>query len=59
MNDRDLDECYTALSQALAAAGEDKAPLLLATLSLSLLVRERDANSVLQLIARALQLART
>jgi len=58
MNDRDLDECYTALCQALYSAGEEKAQLLLATLSLSLLVREQNAQAVLTLIAQAEQLAR-
>ena len=58
MNDRDLDECYTALCHALDSVGEQKARLLLATLSLSLLVRESDAAAVLPLIAQAERLAR-
>lgn len=59
MTDQDLDRCYTALSKQLAEAGEEKASLLLATLSLSLIVRESDAKIVLDLIAQAGGLART
>lgn len=59
MTDQDLDRCYTALSDALAAVSEEKASLLLATLSLSLIVKESDAKIVLDLIAQAGELART
>lgn len=59
MTDDELDRCYTALSQSLAEVGSDKALLLLATLSLSLIVRERDAKIVLELISQAGELART
>jgi hypothetical protein len=59
MTDQDLDRCYAALSDALAAVGEQRAPLLLATLSLALIVKETDAKIVLDLIAQAGELART
>jgi hypothetical protein len=57
MTEPDLDQSYTALAQALAAVGEDKARLLLATLSLALLARQPDAQSALPLIAQAQRLA--
>lgn len=57
MTDHDLAQSYTALSDALAAVGEDKARLLLATLSLALLARQPDADSALPLIAQAQRLA--
>jgi len=59
MTDHDLDLSYTALAQALADIGADRAPLLLATLALSLVARQPDAKAVLPLIEQALRLART
>ncbi|MES2534861.1 MAG: hypothetical protein V4632_03220 [Pseudomonadota bacterium] len=59
MTDYDLDQSYSALSNALARVGEDKASLLLATLSLALLARQPDAGAVLPLIAQAERLALT
>ena len=59
MTDQDLDRYYTALSDALAVVGEERASLLLATLSLSLIVKETDAKIVLDLIAQAGELARS
>jgi hypothetical protein len=59
MTEQDLDDCYKVLSDALAAVGEERAALLLATLSLSLIVRETDAKIVRDLIAQAGELART
>jgi hypothetical protein len=56
-NSDDLDRSYTALSEALGRAGADKAPLLLATLSLALLARESDGSEALRLIAQAERLA--
>jgi hypothetical protein len=53
MTDQDLDRSYTALCQALAAAGEDRAPLFLAMVCLSLMARCERAEDVLPLIARA------
>ena len=50
MTDADLDRSYSALAQALAAAGEEKAPLFLAMLSLGLLARLDDAGEALDLI---------
>lgn len=59
MTDTDLDTAYTALSEALASVGEDKAKLFLATLSLALLARLPDANTVLPLIEQAERLSQT
>lgn len=42
-----------------SAIGSQQAPLLLATLSLSLIVRETDAKILLDLISQAGELART
>lgn len=55
----DLDQCYTALSEALGRVGPQHAQLLLATLSLALLAREDDAQAVLALIRQAETLAQT
>lgn len=57
MSEHDLDLTYTALSQALAKAGEDKAGLLLSTLSLALIARQAAAADVLPLIEDALRLS--
>ncbi|MEN3366175.1 MAG: hypothetical protein V7606_3449 [Burkholderiales bacterium] len=57
MTDYDLDQTYTALSNALAEVGEEKASLFLATLSLALLARQPDTISALPLIAQAQRLA--
>jgi hypothetical protein len=59
MTGDDLDRGYTALSEALGRVGEDKSALLLATLSLALLAREDDVQTVLDLIAQAERLAST
>jgi len=53
MTDHDLDETYTAMSQALGRVGEREAALFLATLSLALIARQSDAGEVLPLIAQA------
>ena len=55
----DLDQSYTALSEALGRVGADKASLMLASLSLALLAREPDVQAVLDLIAQAERLAQT
>ena len=59
MTGDDLDRSYTALSEALGRVGEDRSALLLATLSLALLAREDDVQTVLDLIAQAERLAST
>ena len=59
MTPDDLDRSYTALSEALGRVGPERAPLLLATLSLALLAREPHAEPVIELIAQAERLART
>lgn len=51
MNEDDLDRCYTALCESLAAVDEDKAQLFLAMMSLALLARYERGADVLQLIA--------
>lgn len=56
MTEQDLDQTYTALSNALAEVGAEKAELFLATLSLALLARQPDTNSALPLIAQAQRL---
>lgn len=53
MNDRDLDQCYGALCQAMSGVGPDKAALFLAMLSLSLVSRADHATDVLALIEQA------
>ena len=55
----DLDQSYTALSEALGRVGAEKTPLLLATLCLELLARQPDARSVQPLIEQAERLSRT
>ncbi len=57
MSDDDLDQTYTALSEALGRVGEQKAALFLATLSLELLARQPDAQTVLPVIAMAERLS--
>ncbi len=53
MQPDDLDRAYTALCHALGRVGEEKAPLLLATLSLALIARQDGAEAVLPLIEAA------
>jgi hypothetical protein len=59
MNAEELDRTYTALSEALGRVGADKASLMLATLSLALLARQDDAQTVLPLIEQAERLSMT
>jgi hypothetical protein len=59
MNNNDLDHSYTELSEALGRVGQDRCPLLLATLSVALLARENDVRVVLDLIAQAERLAQS
>ena len=53
MTDADLDRTYTALCEALAQAGPERAQLLLAMLGLQLMARAESAEAVLPLIAQA------
>lgn len=53
MTDQDLDQCYSALCEALARQGQDRAPLLLSMVCLSLISRMDYASQVLPLIAQA------
>lgn len=59
MTDTELDASYSALAAALADAGQESAPLLLAMLCLTLIGRMASAQEVLPLIEQArTQLAR-
>ena len=58
MNAEELDRTYTALSEALGRVGADKASLMLATLSLALLARQDDVQTVLPLIEQAERLSK-
>lgn len=53
MTDADLDRSYSALCEALARVGEDKAPLFLSMLCLSLISRQHVADEVLAQLAHA------
>nr|MBF0685433.1 hypothetical protein [Pseudomonas sp.] len=53
MTEQDLDTSYTSLCEAITRVGEQRAPLFLAMLSLSLIARQPNANDVLSLIAQA------
>ena len=53
MTDADLDRSYSALCEALNRVGEDKAPLFLSMLCLSLISRLQQAEEVLPLLAHA------
>jgi hypothetical protein len=57
MTHAQLDDTYTALARATARVGDAKAPLFLATLALSLIARQEDADRALALIAQAERLA--
>jgi hypothetical protein len=51
MTDADLDRSYSALCQALAEVGPERAELFLSMMCLSLMARYEDAEAVLPLIA--------
>jgi hypothetical protein len=53
MTEQDLDTSYTLLCEAITRVGEQRAPLFLAMLSLSLIARQANASDVLALIAQA------
>jgi hypothetical protein len=53
MTDADLDRSYSALCEALTRVGEDKAPLFLSMLCLSLISRLQQADELLPLMAHA------
>ncbi len=53
MTDADLDRGYSALCEALTRVGEDKAPLFLSMLCLSLISRLQQADEVLPLMEHA------
>ena len=59
MTHAELDPTYTALAEAIAHTGEARAPLLLATLALSLLAEQPSAASALAQITQAERLSRT
>lgn len=53
MTDADLDRSYSTLCEALTRVGEDKAPLFLSMLCLSLISRLQRADEALPLMAHA------
>jgi len=53
MNSTELDTAYTALAHALTRVGEERAPLFLSMLCLSLMSRNPDVGQVLALIEQA------
>lgn len=53
MNDADLDRSYSALCEALSRVGEDKAPLFLSMLCLSLISRLQTADELMPQVERA------
>jgi len=53
MTEQDLDTSYTLLCEAITRVGEQRAPLFLAMLSLSLIARQASASDVTALIAQA------
>lgn len=53
MTEQDLDTSYTALCNAVTRVGEQRAPLFLAMLALSLLARQGSCDEALSLIAQA------
>lgn len=53
MTDMELDAVYTALAEALGRVGEVRTPLLLSTLCLSLLAKQADEKTGLDLIVQA------
>jgi hypothetical protein len=58
MNEAQLEQTYTALAECIGRVGEDKTPLLLATLALDLLSQQPDAQAALAHILQAEQLAK-
>ncbi|MEN9433428.1 MAG: hypothetical protein RLZZ422_1017 [Pseudomonadota bacterium] len=55
MKAAELDQVYTELCYTLNAVGEDKTPLFLAMLSLSLMSRLEDSAEAIALIRQAWQ----
>jgi hypothetical protein len=53
MNEQDLDHTYTALCQAMAEVGEQRAPLFLSMVCLALISRMDRAEQVMPLIVSA------
>lgn len=53
LSNQDLDTAYTALAHAVTRVGEEKAPLFLSMLCLSLISRQSDVGAVLGLIEQA------
>ena len=59
MNNAEIELTYTALAECVARVGEAKTALLLATLALSLLCQQPDADAALAHILQAERLANT
>ena len=58
MNSTKLDTTYTALAEAIGRAGEANVPLMLATLSLSLIAKMDNLEMALTLIKQAEELTK-
>lgn len=57
MSETQLERTYTALAECIGRVGEDRTPLLLATLALDLLSQQPDAEAALARISQAERLA--
>src|SRR3546814_6002274 len=55
VTEQDLDTSYTALAEAIARVGQERAPLFMAMLALSLIARQLDTEQTLNLITQAEQ----
>ncbi len=53
MTPEDIDVAYSSLCEAMSRVGEDKSPMLLAALCLSLITRHDDVAVVESLIRQA------
>ena len=58
MNSTELDTAYTALAESMGRVGEGNAQLMLATLSLSLIVKMDSLDTALALIKQAEELTK-
>ncbi|TAM49083.1 MAG: hypothetical protein EPN61_02985 [Burkholderiaceae bacterium] len=57
MSENELEQTYTALAECIGRVGENKTPLLLATLALDLLSQQENAKAALAHIVQAERLA--
>lgn len=52
MTEQDLDKSYTALCEAITRVGEERAPVFLGMLAMSLISRHDKVDDILPLIAQ-------